>query len=396
MRPSQKILRLAANDLRLTLKDRAALIWMLALPLAFMWLFGQMGGGGNEDWRITLGVEDRDGGWLAEALVAELDDERLSLAHLLPSETASAGGDSTADEKTERKVRTLVIPEGFTEGVLVGDPQTLRLETEPGASAEFSVGAQMHLVRAVTRTLGRLVELGPGNSATGEPVGPEAFQALAARPDLVALKVSTVGRGRPRPSGTAQSVPGTLTMIVLMMTVIYGGVFLAKEKETGMLRRQASLPVTRGEIFLGKLVGRLMVAGAQILVLLLAGRFLFGVSWGNSPLGLFLVLGTYAFAVAGLSTLVGALVSTPDQASSLGWLLSMILAALGGCWWPSEIMPGWLRTAAHAFPTAWAMDGFHALISFGRGVDGVLLPALALVAFGVVFSLLGMRFLRYD
>lgn len=396
MRPSQKIFRLAVNDLRLTLKDRAAVIWMLVLPLAFMWLFGQMGGDANEDWRISLGIEDRDGGWLAQALVAELDDERLALTQLPPQEMPSTDEDSPDDQGTERKVRTLVIPEGFTVGVLAGDPQTLRLEAEAGANAEFSVGAQMHLVRAVTRTLARLVELDPGGDDKGETVTPEAFQALGARQDLVSLKVTSAGQAKSRPSGTAQSVPGTLTMIVLMMTVIYGGVFLAQEKETGMLRRQVSLPVTRGEIFLGKLVGRLLVAAAQILVLLLAGRFLFQVSWGSSPIGLLLVLGSFAFAVAGLSTLVGALVSTPDQASSLGWLLSMVLAALGGCWWPSEIMPGWLRTAAHVFPTTWAMDGFHALISFGRGVEGVLLPAAALVAFGVVFSLLGMRFLRYD
>ncbi len=109
-----------------------------------------------------------------------------------------------------------------------------------------------------------------------------------------------------------------------------------------------------------------------------------------------LVLGSFAFSVAGLSTLVGSIVRTTDQASGVGWLLSMALAGIGGCWWPSEVMPRWLWAAAHIVPTAWAMDGFHALISFGRGVEAVLLPSAMLIAFGVAFSLLGMRFLRYD
>ncbi len=98
--------------------------------------------------------------------------------------------------------------------------------------------------------------------------------------------------------------------------------------------------------------------------------------------------------MAGIATFLGSVVQSPEQASAVGWISSMIMAALGGCWWPSEVMPRWLWSAAHLFPTAWAMDAFHSLISFGRGLDAVLLPAAVLLGFGAVFSLLGARFLR--
>src|SRR5262249_25446586 len=120
---------------------------------------------------------------------------------------------------------------------------------------------------------------------------------------------------------------------------------------------------------------------------------LFGVSFGGSPAGLVLVLGSYAFAVAGLATLLGAVLRTPEQASAIGWIASMVMAAMGGCWWPSEVIPRWLWRAAHVFPTAWAMDALHALFSFGRGLDAVLLPSAALLAFGLLFSVLGARYL---
>jgi hypothetical protein len=42
------------------------------------------------------------------------------------------------------------------------------------------------------------------------------------------------------------------------------------------------------------------------------------------------------------------------------------------------------------------MNGFHALITFGYGLDAVLLPALVLFGFGVLFSALGARFLRFS
>jgi ABC-2 type transport system permease protein len=388
---ARQIAVLAANDLRLAVRDRASFVWMLLLPLALMWMFGAM----NRDHGplVTgLAVEDRDGGWLAKALIRELAGEKIEVFEV-PSTPASA---STAGSKAAPPARTLVIPQGFTANVLAGHQQKLRLEKASGSREEFSLAAEAHIVRAIVRIVGRLAE-GPDGIMTGSPAERErAWAALAARPPLVSVAVTTAGGGHPVPSGFAQSVPGTLTMTVLMMTLIYGAVFLTLEKRQGMIRRQATLPLPRGAVFLGKLAGRLLLAAVQSVLLLLAGRFLFGVSWGASPGGLAVLLGAYLLAVAALSTLLGAVLSTPEQASAVGWVGSMVLAALGGCWWPSEVMPRWLWRAAHVLPTPWAMDGFHALISFGHGLDAVLLPAAVLLGFAALFAVLGSRFLRLD
>jgi ABC-type multidrug transport system permease subunit len=185
-----------------------------------------------------------------------------------------------------------------------------------------------------------------------------------------------------------------LTMSVLMMTIIYGGVFLTLEKQQGTLRRQMTLPMSRGQVIAGKIAGRLLLALLQTVVLLAVGRFLFGLSYGRSLAGLVLLVLSLCICTAGLATLLGAVLRSPEQVGSLGWLLSMALAALGGCWWPMEIVPRWMRQVAHALPSTWAMDGFHALISFGRGVEGVLAPTAALLGFGLLFSVLAARLLR--
>ena len=383
---------LAANDLRLTVRDRAAFLWMLLLPLALMWMFGAMNRGGPPP-KASLAVDDRDGGWLARDLVKELAGERIELTVLAPVRPAAGA----ARERREPPSRTLVIPAGFTAKVLAGERQTLRLEKASGARQELNLAAEAHVVRAIVRIVGRLAEVGP--PPAGDPLAMghrKAFESLAARAPLVRVAVSTAGAGRAAPRGFAQSVPGTLTMTVLMMTLIYGAVFLTLEKRQGMIRRQAALPLSRRSIFLGKLAGRMLLALAQAVLLLLAGRFLFGLSWGVSPAGLALLLGSYLLAVAAMSTFLGAVLQTPEQASAVGWVSSMVLAALGGCWWPSEVMPRWLWRAAHVLPTPWAMDGFHALISFGRGLDAVLLPATALVGFAALFGFLGSRLLRIE
>ena len=40
------------------------------------------------------------------------------------------------------------------------------------------------------------------------------------------------------------------------------------------------------------------------------------------------------------------------------------------------------------------MDGFHALISFGHGVEAVVLPAAVLLGFAALFAALGSSLLR--
>ena len=55
----RRLLRLAANDVRLTLRDRVAFFWIALLPILLMWLFGSMFGGGNTP-RVSLTIIDRD------------------------------------------------------------------------------------------------------------------------------------------------------------------------------------------------------------------------------------------------------------------------------------------------------------------------------------------------
>ncbi|HEX6853615.1 MAG TPA: ABC transporter permease [Candidatus Polarisedimenticolaceae bacterium] len=369
----RRVLHIAANDLRLTLRDRAAFFWLLLLPVGMMWIFGSMGGGPR---KAALTVVDRDGGWVAKALCERLD---------LPGVELTVVADEPAGKPPLRK---LVLPPGFTENVLAGRQQRLEVEAAEGANSDYTRAADAYVLRAIVKTLAAIVEL----RRDGIPADPAAaMAALASREPLVKLEVSTAGSGRPVPSGRAQSVPGILTMTVLMMTVIYGAVFLTLEKRDGTLRRQLAGPLTPGQVFAGKVLGRVYVAAMQLVVLLGFGRFLFGVDLGRSPAGLALLIGAYAFCVAAVATLFGAWLRSPEQASAIGWLASMVMAALGGCWWPSEVVPRWLWQVAHVFPTAWAMDGFHALISFGKGIDGVAVPSAALFGMGIIILIVGRR-----
>jgi ABC-type multidrug transport system permease subunit len=75
-------------------------------------------------------------------------------------------------------------------------------------------------------------------------------------------------------------------------------------------------------------------------------------------------------------------------------LASLVFACCPACWWPLEIGPPVLKTIALCTPNGWAMAALHQLISFGSGLDAVLLPLGVLGVFGAAANLLAARFFR--
>src|SRR6186713_22296 len=122
----RKVLGLALNDLRLTVRDKASFFWLLALPIGLMAFFGMFGGGAGSG-KARLTVVDEDGGWLAKAFVAQIAGPQVEVV---------------PPEPGKPKVRTLVIPKGFTDNVLAGKQQTLAVEKDKDADTGFSMAAE--------------------------------------------------------------------------------------------------------------------------------------------------------------------------------------------------------------------------------------------------------------
>ena len=82
--------------------------------------------------------------------------------------------------------------------------------------------------------------------------------------------------------------------------------------------------------------------------------------------------------------------------AGVGVLTTMVLAALGGCWWPIEITPEWMQSLALALPTGWTMDALHKLVNFGYE-PAAAAPHVAALAVGTVgCGWSGARIFRYQ
>ena len=76
-------------------------------------------------------------------------------------------------------------------------------------------------------------------------------------------------------------------------------------------------------------------------------------------------------------------------------MLGMVMALLGGCWYPIELFPrrpDRRQGAAHHLGHA----GHARYRAAGQGLIGVLLPAAVLLGFAAVFFVIGVWRFRYE
>ncbi len=311
-----------------------------------------------------------DAGFLVDEIARRLGEQDYEVATV-----HSAGERPNAS-------RRLVVPSPedgtFTDAVAAGRQQELIFRnSNEGPGADFD---RVRVMRAVYSVVADQAVVANAE----EPPSPEAFERVAAMPRTLELEVRSAGRRREPPVGFAQAVPGTLVMFTMLVLLTSGAVLLVVERRQGLLRRLASTPISRGSVVAGKWGGKQALALVQVAFGMAVGTMLFRVDWGGSVPAVAAVLALSAGLNASLAMLLGSLARSEGQAAGAGVLSSMVLAALGGCWWPIEVAPAWMQKLALFLPTGWTMDALHRLVSFGEPWTAVVPHAAALAAAAVV------------
>jgi len=350
---------IARKDVAYALRSRVTVMWLFLMPIVFMFFIGtttsRMGG---MDGPVALAVERGDGsGFLSEHLLRRLEQRDFAVATL-------------SDKPPERLLR---VPDDFTSDLLAGEQVTVIYEYEPGAlSASYDL---LRVQRAAYTVLADVIVSDAANAEDGSA----AIARVDAAPRPVTLSVAPAGRRVEVPSGFEQAVPGMLVMFTMIVLLTSGAIDLLVDRQRGVLRRLASLPVGRGWIVAGKWGGKLTLASVQVAFALLIGTLLFGMSWGPHLPMIMIVLLAWAAFCASLAFLLGSVGRTEAQILGLGLGVTMFMAALGGCWWPIEITPPAFQALQMMLPSGWAMDALHRLISFRAGAASALPHVLALL-----------------
>jgi ABC-2 type transport system permease protein len=191
------------------------------------------------------------------------------------------------------------------------------------------------------------------------------------------------------PNTTQHNVPAW-TIFAMFFIVIPLTSSIIKEREEGSLIRLLTMPVSYFTVFMAKIGVYLIVCLIQFALMVLAGIFLlplFGIpalETGGKFIELTLMAITTSLAALGFGIAVGTIARTHQQAAAFGSVSVVILAALGGLWVPTYLMPETMRFIATLSPLNWAHTGFYDIYLRGGSMQEILPEILKLMAFFTV------------
>lgn len=195
-------------------------------------------------------------------------------------------------------------------------------------------------------------------------------------------------------------------IFVPSMTVLFSFVFLfvsgwniVAEKKQSTLQRIFYTPVGNWVILLGKMFPIIILTVLQVGFMILMGVFFLGFELadvGTSFVYRFCFLSIFlfciSFCVAGISTLLGFLVSNETQLIFVSGIVFLFFGVLGGCVFPLEIMPDYAKSLAILTPQGWALQAIRELLSYKGNSsfqESIFFQGcLVLLGIGVITSLI--------
>ncbi len=191
-----------------------------------------------------------------------------------------------------------------------------------------------------------------------------------------------------------QNVPGFSVTFLLLGMLLGVSLGLLDERDWGTLERLRAMPMPFATTLVAKLLARFLVGVVQMVTLFALGRLAFGISLGPQPWALLLPTAGIVFAGTAFGLIVAGAARSREAVLPVGSIVIVTMAAVGGCWWPIDLEPAWMRRVALALPTTWAMAAFNDLMIRRQPVAAALRPTIVLIAHGVAYLAIGLALFR--
>jgi ABC-2 type transport system permease protein len=409
---------IAWKDTLIRFRDVNALLFMIAAPLLITAIIGSaFGNFFNDSGDVPISgipfiIVDGDETTSSEQLIALFTDDEI-LAELVATEQMVDLDAAKRRVMVGESRAVLYIPPGFDEQV-----QGAEAEVESTTILELYVDAAATITPNIIRGILDRVAAGYSTALISVDVGVAQVvnDAAAYGPALANLEtvvqeqvnVITEDRGRQRIT-LRQVIEGqeeeesnfspaaffgpSMAIFFLLFTVMEGTRSILVEDQEGTLPRLLSTPTRPSTILLGKMGGVFLTGVLQFTILLVGSSLLFNMDWGNSPVGILLLVVAFVAAATSLGMFIAAFARDNVQANIIGSAIILIFGILGGNFTTTLNYPDWLITVSKLTLNYWGIEGFSDLTWRGLGLVDILPEVGALVIFAVVaFALAVWRF----
>lgn len=344
-------------------RDRLTFAMMIGIPLVQLLLFGYAI---NTDPRhLPTRVEMGDDGPAVRAIV-----KAMETSEFFDIQGTISPGEADEVLRTNRTTFILVIPPDFERDLLRGEHPDILLDVD--ASDPVAAGAGAGAFPQIV-----------ANATAGFGQAPPVANAVIHR------------RYNPAGETAMNIVPGLLGIILTMTMAMMTSMALTKEAERGTLETLLATPTRPLEVMAGKIAPYVLVGAIQVILMLLAARYLFGVPFHGGMSAFVIAVTLFILVNLSLGFLFSTLARTQMQAMQMTFFVFLPSILLSGFMFPFAGMPGWARILGEIVPTTHFIRAVRSIMLKGADMADVwpnLWPLM--ITFAVIATLALTRYRR--
>ncbi len=192
--------------------------------------------------------------------------------------------------------------------------------------------------------------------------------------------------------GVYMFVPGTMAMILMLISAMMTSISIAREKELGTMEVLMVSPLKPFQIIIGKVIPYIVLSFINAVVIILLGFFVFGLPVRGS---LVLLLAENLLFIS-LALSLGILISTVSESQQVAMFISLFALMLptillSGFIYPIENMPVILQVISYAMPPKYFIIIIKDIMIKGEGLGLVWEETLILFGMMIFFLLIAVK-----
>ncbi len=349
---------------------------------------------GSRIFSITKTIDDLKA--TEEAAVKSVSGGKYKIAVIIPP-----GVSEIIQSNSEAMVKSALADMGLTDDSMENrsmDSALIKIFFDPAAKHSLKTAVKGSLEKYASKLETQHI-LESLNKQLNEVAEEKVELSL---PEEGFIRISEISTGNPEremlfSTSVQHNVPAW-TIFAMFFIVIPLASNIIKERESGVLARLKTLPGSFTIQISGKFAVYFLVCFAQLVSMLAVGVFvmpLLGLpklQLGSGIMALAIISVCIAFAAIGYGLLVGTLFNTHQQAAVFGSISVVIMAALGGIWVPSYVMPEMMQKVGKLSPMNWGLEAFNDLFLRGGGMAQIEIESLLLLAFFLITAVMAFLY----
>ena len=404
------IFHLVRKDFKRKWKNPAVILGFLFIPFVFTLIFGMVFGSGGEETlpQVKIFVVDNDQSLISGFMLGALTQGELSELIDL-EELEEEEGRKLLDRGKASAL--LIIPENFGDNIWEGKPTEILLLKNP--AEQFLPQIAEEILDTMTLGLSSLRQVFADelttirNLAELEALPDESISAISLQfkdrieglskyliPPVISIKQITLSEEKEEVSDMTVQAYILPAIAVMFLLFICNAVFedVLTEKESGTLMRLRVSPVNLREYIWSKIVTSTLIGILCTSLLIILGRVIFSINWGD-PVSVALLVLCLNILIAGFISFLFSFVRTERQAGALLTTVILLMSMLGGSMVPVENYPPVILKFSKLTLNYWGITAFKNIMR-GEPLATLAPMLLFMVVAGVFLSILGSHFMN--